>query len=618
MTNFKIDRVQFESAALSTWAASHPKDLNWPVVYTIDGLGQIYIGETTQLVVRMRQHLTNADRRHLTSVRVVINPTFNKSACLDLESFLIRWFAGDGKYTVNNSTAGMSDADYYERDRYREEFKEIFEQLRSEGLFEKSIAQIENSDLFKLSPFKVLTDDQHIAILEILKRLFDDLRSGEPSTAVIQGQPGTGKTIVGIYLMKLLGDIRLATTLEDTDSDAAFSEFFTEQNAELLRDFRMGIVIPQQSLRRTVKKVFKSTSGLSNNLVLSPFEVGGSAGDFDLLIVDESHRLQQLSATLPKLITKFKQINAHLFNGNERGGHQLDWIRRKSTHQIFLLDAEQSVRPASDLPEQVIRELEQEAASTGRRFALKSQMRVRAGEDYVGYIRAMLSQQPPTHISFADYDLKLFEDLGEMRRAILAREAEFGLSRLVAGFAWKWISKNDKSLFDIQIDGQQLQWNNTDTDWINSPTSIDEVGSIHTTQGYDLNFAGVIIGPDLRYDPVGRRLFIVRDSYFDTKGKSNNKMLGFEYTDEDLLTYIANIYAVLLTRGIRGTYVHVCDPELRKYLSNFIPQAKTSDADLATDSSHSSVPDTWHPQVAGASPQIEIGEPVPEFDPTDL
>ena len=619
MTNFKIDRVQFESAALWTWAVSHPSDLNWPVVYTIDGLGQIYIGETTQLVVRMRQHLINADRRHLTSVRVVIDPTFNKSACLDLESFLIRWFAGDGKYTVQNSTAGMTDSDYYERDRYREEFREIFEQMRSEGLFDKSIAQIENSDLFKLSPYKVLTDDQHFAILEILKQLFNDLRSGKPSTAVVQGQPGTGKTIVGIYLMKLLGDIRLATALEDTDSDAVFSEFFTEQNAMLLQDFRMGIVIPQQSLRKTVKKVFKKTSGLSNRLVLSPFDVGGSDEEFDLLIVDESHRLQQLSATLPKLITRFKQINAQLFNGNERGGHQLDWIRRKSMHQIFLLDAEQSVRPASDLPAKVIRELEKEAASTGRRFVLKSQMRVRAGEDYVGYIRAMLSKQPPTRVSFADYDLKLFADLGEMRNAILAREAEYGLARLVAGFAWKWISKNDKNLFDIFIDGQHMQWNNTDTDWINSPTSIDEVGSIHTTQGYDLNYAGVIIGPDLRYDPDGRRLFIVRDSYFDTKGKSNNNMLGFDYTDEDLLTYIANIYAVLLTRGIRGTYVYVCDPELRKYLANFIPQTETTVA----ENSRSSIPDMLHPKHDaaardGRSPQIEIDSNSPELDATEV
>ncbi len=82
----------------------------------------------------------------------------------------------------------------------------------------------------------------------------------------------------------------------------------------------------------------------------------------------------------------------------------------------------------------------------------------------------------------------------------------------------------------------------------------------------------MIIGPDLRYDPVAGRLRIDRDSYHDGKGKANNKMLGFEYDDDDLLGYIRNIYGVLLTRGIRGTYVYVCDRPLREYLSNSFPQ----------------------------------------------
>lgn len=322
-------------------------------------------------------------------------------------------------------------------------------------------------------------------------------------------------------------------------------------------------------------------------------------------------------------LKRFREINEALFDGDANGGNQLDWIRLKSMHQILLLDPEQSIRPASDLPPRVIRALEQEAASSGRLFALKTQMRVRAGEDYVGYVRQMLSDSPPNRVNFAEYDFKLFDDLGTMRTAILAREAEAGLARLIAGFAWKWISKNDKKLFDIEIDGQEMQWNNTDTDWINSPTSINEVGSIHTTQGYDLNYAGVIIGPDLRYDPVAHKLFIDRDSYFDTRGKSNNGMLGFEYTDEDLLTYIANIYAVLLTRGIRGTYVYACDPDLRKYLSNFIPSAKPSDADVAVNGTHSLIPDIMYPKedidaVDGRSPQVGIEEFIPARDAASI
>lgn len=621
MTSFRVDQVPFEASALVEWAAKDPRNANWPVVYTIDGERRVYVGESIHAVTRMHQHLARQDRQHLATVRVVIDPTFNKSACLDLESFLIGLFAGEGKYQVDNANAGLTGSNYYDRDVYHEQFREIFEGLRSDGMFEGSIAEIQNSDLFKLSPFKTLNYDQRVAILGILERLFDDLRGGQPSIAVIQGQPGTGKTIVGIYLMKLLSDIRRTATLEDSDSDAVFSGFFTPDNAALLQDLRMAIVIPQQSLRKTIKKVFKKTSGLDQDQVLSPSQVGDSTGDFDLLVVDESHRLQQLSATMA--LAKFRQINKKLFDGDESGGHQLDWIRLKSKHQIFLLDPEQSIRPASDLPAHVVRELEREAADSGRLFPLKSQMRVRAGEDYVGYVRAMLSQQPPARVTFADYDLRLFDDLGEMRQAILTREAESGLSRLVAGYAWKWRSKTDKCMFDIEIDGQQLQWNNTATDWISSSTSIDEVGSIHTTQGYDLNFAGVIIGPDLRYDPVEGRLHIVRDSYFDTKGKANNRMLGVEYTDEDLLKYITNIYVVLLTRGILGTYVYVCDPGLRKYLASFIPKAEVTRTRPAVSRTRTGVPDVRYPQADGDPPdvrtlRIELGELNTEFGSTVL
>jgi hypothetical protein len=93
-------------------------------------------------------------------------------------------------------------------------------------------------------------------------------------------------------------------------------------------------------------------------------------------------------------------------------------------------------------------------------------------------------------------------------------------------------------------------------------------------QGYDLNFAGVIIGPDLKFDPMRRRLFIDRDSYFDKKGKENNPKLGIVFSDDDLLEFIAGIYFVLLTRGMRGTYVHVVDPALREFMRPFFPAAE--------------------------------------------
>ncbi|MCW2749686.1 MAG: family ATPase [Aeromicrobium sp.] len=608
MTSFRVDQIAFSAAALAEWAKYDPKSANWPVVYTIDGDKRVYVGESIHAVTRMNQHLARRERDHLDTVRVVIDPTFNKSVCLDLESFLIALFAGDGKFQVDNANAGLTGSNYYDRDLYREQFRSIFDRLRADGMFDGSITEIENSDLFKLSPFKTLNYDQRVAVLQIVEQLLEDLRIGRPSTAVIQGQPGTGKTIVGIYLMKLLSDIRRAVTLEDSDSDAVFSGFFTPENAELLKDFRMGLVIPQQSLRQTVGKVFSKTSGLERDLVLSPAQVGNSAVEFDLLIVDEAHRLQQISATMA--LMSFREINTKLF-GDESGGNQLDWIRAKSEHQIFLLDGEQSIRPGSDLPPPVIRALEREAAESGRAYALKSQMRVMAGEDYVGYVQRVLSSDPPSPSTYAEYDFKMFDDLAEMRSAIVARNHEGGLSRLLAGYAWEWVSKNDPSLFDIDIGGEKLQWNRADKDWVSSSTSIDEVGSIHTIQGYDLNYAGVIIGPDLRYDRSSQKLYFARDSYFDKKGKQNNKMLGVSYSDDDLLTYVTNIYRVLLTRGIRGTYVYVCDPELREYLARFIPPAEAA---IAAPRATIPVADIVHPQDAppadGDSFRIELGEPL--------
>ncbi|WP_342746117.1 DNA/RNA helicase domain-containing protein [Diaminobutyricimonas aerilata] len=506
---------------------------------------------------------------------MVLDERFNKSVCLDLESYLIRMLAGDGAYCVLNRNDGITEADYYEREKYRESFRDVFEQLRNDGVFTRTIPEIENSDLFKLSPFKALTQDQAIAVEDILEGFFTDLQAETTSTIVIQGDPGTGKTVVAIYLLKLLVDIATTAPADDLDSDSLFADFFTEGYRELLADLKIGIVVPQQSLRKSIEKVFRKTPGLWPRMVMTPFDVGRSDGYYDLLIVDETHRLN-LRANQPSgvLNRDFRLINERLFGMDDATKTQLDWIRAKSRHQIFLLDAAQSVRPA-DLAPETVDSLVREAKGLHRHYRLASQMRVKAGSDYVAYIRRMLEGRPDARdevlSDFGDYDLRLFDSLGDMQREIRERENERGLARLVAGYAWPWRSKTDKSAFDIEVDGLRLRWNSTATDWIASPGSIEEVGSIHTVQGYDLNYAGVIVGPDLRYDPEHGRLIVDRTSYFDKKGKENNPLLGKTYSDDDLLRFIRNIYAVLLTRGIWGTYVYVCDPALREYLRRFIP-----------------------------------------------
>jgi DUF2075 family protein len=196
-------------------------------------------------------------------------------------------------------------------------------------------------------------------------------------------------------------------------------------------------------------------------------------------------------------------------------------------------------------------------------------MRVSGGEDYIKYVGEVLNgtYNGPKK-SFGDYQAKLFESFAEMHDEILRREAEFGLARIVAGFAWPWVSKKGEP-YDIKIDGVELVWNRRDFDWINSKSSLEEVGSIHTVQGYDLNYAGVIIGQDLGFDPVTQQIIFHRENYHDKKGKENNKVLGRTYSDDELRDYVANIYRVLMTRGVKGTYLYVVDIGLRNYLKRF-------------------------------------------------
>lgn len=164
-----------------------------------------------------------------------------------------------------------------------------------------------------------------------------------------------------------------------------------------------------------------------------------------------------------------------------------------------------------------------------------------------------------------DYEFTLFESLEPMVEQIRQRNQEYGLSRLIAGYSWEWKSAKDKAAFDIEIEGVQLRWNGTAIDWINTEASIDEVGCIHTTQGYDLNYSGIIFGNEISYDPIAKRIEIREDQYFDKNGKQSIK------DPEELRSFILNIYQTILLRGIKGTYIYACDPQLRAYFKSFVP-----------------------------------------------
>lgn len=566
MTNYKIEHLPFKADAVSVWSQVDDQSDNWPVVYTISSANEIYVGETVNAATRLFQHLSSPSKKNLRKVQIILNDKFNKSVCLDLESHLIKYFAADGKHRVLNANFGIQDSDYFNREEYRQSFNELFELLVKDGVLSRSIPEIVNSNLFKFSPFKSLNSDQAVSVSAVLEHLLENLRANKSGQLIIQGDPGTGKTVVAIYLIKLLSDISRLTGDEVLSEDSIFSDFFSLESKTLLENVRVGLVVPQQSLRKTLQTVFSQTPGLSKTMVMTPFDVGNSKHEFDLLIVDEAHRLgqraNQSSASLNKMFT---DINLKLFGDDDKSHTQLEWIKAKSKSQILLLDTAQSIKPA-DLPLEVTQRLLSKASSSNSLFKLSSQMRITGGNDYLNYIKALFTDAPKPPSDFGDYDLRFYDDFKQMHKDLMAMEQEHGLSRVLAGYAWPWKTKKNKSAFDIEVEGVQLRWNQTIVDWVNSPGSASEVGSIHTIQGYDLNYAGVIIGKDLGFDSKNKKFVFNRENYFDTKGKENNKTLGQKYSDEDLLQFVINIYKVLLTRGIKGTFVYVCDPKLRLFL----------------------------------------------------
>lgn len=567
MTSFRIESFRLAKSDLTFFSRRDPSHRDWPVVYTLNDASEVYVGESLDAAGRLRQHLDGRKKSHLGEARVIVDATFNKSACLDLEAYLIGLFSGEGRYKVLNVQASSGTGNYYQRDSYRERFQEIFSRLRSEGLFSSSIEEIENSDLYKLSPFKSLTDDQGDAVVAVTQSLLSALNGAPGGSLVIEGGPGTGKTVVAIFLTKLLRDIG-AWDGDPLESESYLTGLFTEDNRSILADLRIGLVVPQQSLRKSIQAVFSRTPGLEASMVISPFDVGKSELTWDLLIVDEAHRLnQRANQTSAQKNREFHEINMKLFGADDRATTQVDWITEMSHQQLFLIDRRQRVRPA-DLDVSTLTALASAAEKRSRRHVLTSQLRVQSG-DYVEYVRQVFGPLPPTErMDFGDYDVRLFDDVGEMLNTVRSRNAEAGLARVIAGYAWPWQSKKDKARADIVFGDIELQWNSRVVDWVDSPKSVDEVGSIHTIQGYDLNYAGVIIGRDLSYDESAGKLRFDRRHYYDKKGLQNNP--GQKLTEQELLDLVLNIYSVLMTRGIRGTYIYVVDDALRAYLRRYL------------------------------------------------
>jgi predicted GIY-YIG superfamily endonuclease len=257
--SFKIRKYAFSKAGVAA-LGEEEKENNWPVIYQIYNNQSLYVGETTNLKNRMFQHLDNEQKSKLDAFSVIFDDTFNKSVALDLEAQLIQWFSGEGKYDMLNRNDGMSDRDYFDRKKYRDQFIHIWEALREKRVASKSVIDIENSGLFKFSPYKVLNEDQLRVVNEILIDLDSAFTHDERTLSVVGGHEGTGKTIVLIYLIKLIRDIQDFSdeTRDEQESEQAYDVFFKSPFKDRFEGKTIAVVIPNPSLKGSISKIFSN------------------------------------------------------------------------------------------------------------------------------------------------------------------------------------------------------------------------------------------------------------------------------------------------------------------------------------------------------------------------
>ncbi|HWZ04343.1 MAG TPA: DNA/RNA helicase domain-containing protein, partial [Mucilaginibacter sp.] len=248
---------------------------------------------------------------------------------------------------------------------------------------------------------------------------------------------------------------------------------------------------------------------------------------------------------------------------------ELDWVVKQSDNAILFYDENQSIKP-SDVKKEDFDSLK--LSRLTRVEFLKSQFRIKGGNGYVRYVENLFNckiESSAKKYKSKEYELILFDLIEDMINEIKLRDSENGLSRLIAGYSWPWISKDDKSVYDIKIENSLLQWNSVSDDFINSKNALNEVGCIHTTQGYDLNYAGVILGNEITYDKTKNEIVILKENYFDRNGKQSIN------DPAELKDFIINIYKTIMFRGIKGTYLYICDKNLREYFANHIEKYRT-------------------------------------------
>ena len=353
---------------------------------------------------------------------------------------------------------------------------------------------------------------------------------------IVRGGPGTGKSVLAVNL------------LSKFISNGLNSRYITKNSAPRL--------VYAARLSGHLRK-----SRISSLFTGSGSFVDCLNNEYDALIVDEAHRLNAKSGMFGNL-----------------GENQVKEIIQSCRTSIFFIDEYQRIHLKDVGSEELIRAYAKEMNAEVFDADLTSQFRCGGSDGYLAWIDNSLGLRPTANTSLdtSVFDFQIFDDPKEMYEKIIEKNNQNFKSRLVAGYCWNWISKKDPNENDIILEGGKLsaKWNLTQHGmlWIEKDESISEIGCIHTCQGLELDYVGVIIGPDLQLSGGHVITDVNERAKSDASIKGLKKMMKENPAEATRRgrEIVLNTYRTLLTRGMKGCYVYCTDKELANHLRSLI------------------------------------------------
>ena len=379
-----------------------------------------------------------------------------------------------------------------------------------------------------------MIDEQKVIYEDAIRMAIDTVASSSKNVLVVQGGPGTGKSVLAINLLVEL-------------TKRGMTSFYVTKNAA-----------PRAVFRDKLKGSFKMT--YINNLFQGSGQfTEAETNEVDVLVVDEAHRLNAKSGMFQNL-----------------GENQIKEIINASNFSIFFIDEDQKVTLKDIGSVDEIKKYANELGAGIKVVELESQFRCNGSDGYLAWLDNLLEIRKTANFDDMDfdYDFRVLDDPNEVRRLIEEKNKENNKSRMVAGYCWNWISegKNNTDIHDIVIPEYnfEMSWNlgNSQT-WAIDPMSVNEIGCIHTCQGLEFDYVGVIIGDDIRYEDGHIVTDYTKRAQTDQSLKGINKISredGTEKANKIADSIIKNTYRTLMTRGMKGCYVYCIDKNLQEYL----------------------------------------------------